>query len=104
MKATLDILSKLGEPKPVPMGDNLLYTDMQNMNRTINEINDESILGMKKADQKRIVTLMKVSNNIHDFAYRAYFSNGVTSIIKDLCQFGEHSPFCETIPHRVSES
>ena len=62
--ASLDILSQLCEPLPVPMGDGKLSTDMQHMNGTLNNMSDETFFCMKEADQKKIVTLMKVSNNV----------------------------------------
>lgn len=69
MKASFDILERLGEKIPVTMNDNNLVKDMQMMNETLRDMPDELILGMAELTDKRTITLLKIYSNLIDVLY-----------------------------------
>ena len=60
MESIFKILIKLGEDAPRALDDSTLLLDIKAMNKVLEERSDESLLNMKQANDKKLVTLHRL--------------------------------------------
>ena len=69
MESIFKILIKLGEDAPRALDDSTLLLDIKAMNKVLEERSDESLLNMKQANDKKLVTLHRLyadlANTLH---------------------------------------
>ena len=60
MQSAFDIIQECGEELPQPMDNEKLINKMKVMNDTLESVSDESILNMRKTNNRKIVTVLKL--------------------------------------------
>eukprot|EP00970_Alexandrium_tamarense_P019103 scaffold13602_cov214-Alexandrium_tamarense.AAC.4 len=58
------ILNQLGEELPRSIGDLTLVADIQDMKEKISNMSDNDVLGLRQTDEKKVITLMKLYNDL----------------------------------------
>ena len=71
MESIFKILIKLGEDAPRALDDSTLLLDIEAMNKVLQERSDESLLNMKQANDKKLVTLHRL---YADLAHVVHFT------------------------------
>ena len=58
------ILNQLGEELPRSIVDLTLVADIQDMKEKISNMSDNDVLGLRQTDEKKVITLMKLYNDL----------------------------------------
>ena len=69
MESILEILNKLGEAAPRPMGDSTLMTDIDDMNKVLHDRSDDSLLNMQDTKDKKLVALHQLYSDLVHVLY-----------------------------------
>jgi len=69
MESILDILTKLGEAAPRPMGDSTLMTDIDDMNKVLHDRSDDSLLNIQDTKDKKLVALHQLYSDLIQVIY-----------------------------------
>ena len=69
MESILDILTKLGEAAPRPMGDSALMTDIDDMNKVLHDRSDDSLLNIQDTKDKKLVALHQLYSDLIQVIY-----------------------------------
>jgi len=69
MESILEILNKLGEAAPRPMGDSTLMTDIDDMNKVLHDRSDDSLLNIQDTKDKKLVALHQLYSDLIQVIY-----------------------------------
>ena len=69
MESILEILNKLGEAAPRPMGESTLMTDIDDMNKVLHDRSDVSLLNMQDNKDKKFVALHQLYSDLIQVIY-----------------------------------
>ena len=69
MKSILEILTKLGEAAPRPMGESTLMTDIDAMNKVLHDRSDDSLLNIQNSKDKKLVALHQLYSDLIQVIY-----------------------------------
>jgi len=69
MESILEILNKLGEAAPRPMGDSALMTDIDAMIKVLHDRSDVSLLNMQDNKDKKFVALHQLYSDLIQVIY-----------------------------------
>ena len=69
MESILEILTKLGEAAPRPMGESTLMTDIDAMNKVLHDRSDDSLLNIQDTKDKKLVALHQLYSDLVSVLY-----------------------------------
>jgi len=69
MESILEILNKLGEAAPRPMGDSALMTDIDAMIKVLHDRSDDSLLNIQDTKDKKLVALHQLYSDLVQVIY-----------------------------------
>ena len=69
MESILEILTKLGEAAPRPMGESTLMTDIDAMNKVLHDRSDDSLLNIQNSKDKKLVALHQLYSDLIQVIY-----------------------------------